>query len=163
MLLPHCPTILRSDTSMENHHHTLHTLGLRLCLFDQAGRRVRQKQSWKEFWPQLDYWEWSYLNSGSDKETHCLQKPRTWDRDGHTGLLGDCIDISAVQFSSVAQSCLTHCDPMDCSMPGLPVHHQLLEFTQTHVHWVGDAIQPSHPLSSPSSLAFNLSWHQGLF
>ena len=55
-----------------------------------------------------------------------------------------------VQFSSVAQLCPILCDPMDCSMPRLPVHHQLLEFTQTHVHWVGDAIQPSHPLSSPS-------------
>ena len=71
--------------------------------------------------------------------------------------------ISSVQFSSVAQSCLTLCDPIDCSTPGLPVHHQLSEFTQTHVHWVGDAIQPSHPLSSPSPLAFNLSQHQGLF
>ena len=66
------------------------------------------------------------------------------------------------KFSSVAQSCLTLCNPMDCSTPGLPVHHQLPEFTQTHVHWVGDAIQPSHPLSAPS-LAFNLSQHQGLF
>ena len=56
----------------------------------------------------------------------------------------------SVQFSSVAQSCPTLCDPMDCSMPGLPVHHQLLEFTQTHVHRVIDAIQPSHPLLSPS-------------
>ena len=54
------------------------------------------------------------------------------------------------QFSSVAQSCPTLCNPMDCSTPGLPVHHQLLEFTQTHVHWVSDAIQPSQPLSSPS-------------
>ena len=68
-----------------------------------------------------------------------------------------------VQFSSVTQSCPTLCDPMDCSTPGLPVHHQLLEFTQTHVHWVGDAIQPSHPLLFPSSPAFNLSQHQGLF
>ena len=67
------------------------------------------------------------------------------------------------QFSSVSQSCLTLCDPMECSMPGLPVHHQLLEFTQTHVHCVGDAIQPSHFLSSPSPLAFNLSQHQGFF
>ena len=68
------------------------------------------------------------------------------------------------QFSSVAQLCPTLCDPMDCSMPGLPVHHQLLEFTQTHVHRVGDASQPSHPLSSsPSPPAFNLSQHQGLF
>ena len=56
-----------------------------------------------------------------------------------------------VQFSSVAWSCLTLCNPMDCSKPGLPVHHQLPESTQTHVHWVGDAIQPSHPLSSPQS------------
>jgi len=66
---------------------------------------------------------------------------------------------SPVQFSSVAQSCLTLCDPMNCSMPGLPVHHQLLESTQTHVHLVGDAIQPSYPLSSPSSPALNLSQH----
>ena len=68
-----------------------------------------------------------------------------------------------LQFSSVAQLCLTLCDPMYCSMLGLPVHHQLLEFTQTHVQWVGDAIQPSHPLSSPSLLTFNLSQHQDLF
>ena len=71
--------------------------------------------------------------------------------------------LSSVELHSVAQSCPTLCDPMDCSMPGLPVHHQLPEFTQTHVHQVSDAIQPSHPLSSPSSLAFNLSQHQGLF
>ena len=61
------------------------------------------------------------------------------------------------QFSSVTQSCLTLCDPMDCSMPGFPVLHQLLEISQTHVHRVGDAIQPSHPLSSPCSPAFSLS------
>ena len=67
------------------------------------------------------------------------------------------------QFSSVAQSCPTLCDPMNSSTPGLPVHHQLPEFTQTHVHWVSDAIQLSHPLSSPSPLALNLSQHQGLF
>ena len=71
-------------------------------------------------------------------------------------------NIMQTQFRSVAQSCPTLCDPMDCSMPGLPVHHQLPEFTQTHVHQVGDAIQPSHPLSSPSPPAFNLSQHQGL-
>ena len=67
------------------------------------------------------------------------------------------------QFSSVVQSCPTLCDPMDCSMPGFLVHHQLSEFTQTHVHWVGDAIQPSHPLSSLSPPTFNLSQHWGLF
>ena len=68
-----------------------------------------------------------------------------------------------IQFSSVAQSCLTLCDPMNRSTPGLPVHHQLPEFTQTHVHRVSDAIQPSHPLSSPSPPAPNPSQHQSLF
>ena len=67
------------------------------------------------------------------------------------------IIIISAQFSSVAQSCLSLCDPMNYSMPGLPIHHQLPESTQTHVHWVSDAIQPSHPLSSPSPPALNLS------
>ena len=67
------------------------------------------------------------------------------------------------QFSSVAQSCPTLCDPTNCSTPGLHVHHQLPELTQTHVHWVGDAIQPSHPLLSPSPPTFSLSQDQSLF
>ena len=70
---------------------------------------------------------------------------------------------SLLQLILVAQSCLTLCNPMDYSMSGFPVHHQLLEFTQTHGHQVSDAIEPSHPLSSPSPPAFNLSQHQGLF
>ena len=69
----------------------------------------------------------------------------------------------SIQFSSVAQSCPTFCDTMNCSTPGLPVHHQLPESTQTHVHWVSDAIQPSHTLSSPSPAAPNPSQHQSLF
>ena len=69
----------------------------------------------------------------------------------------------SVQLSSVAQSCPTLCDPMNRSMPGLPVHHQLPEFTQTHIHRVGDAIQPSHPLSSPFPPARNPSQRQSLF
>ena len=72
-------------------------------------------------------------------------------------------NIPSVHFSSVAQSCPTLCDPMDCSTPGFPVHHQLPKPTETHVHQVGDAIQLSHPLSSRSPPAFNLSQHQGLF
>ena len=72
-------------------------------------------------------------------------------------ILSPCIFNLYAKFSSVAQSCPTLCDPMDYSMPGLPVHPQLPEFTQTHIHRVGDAIQPSHPLSSPSPPAFNLS------
>ena len=72
-------------------------------------------------------------------------------------------DVQVSQFSSVAQSCPTLCNPMNCSMPGLPVHHQLPEFTQTHIHRVSDAIQPFHLLSSPSPLAPNPSQHQSLF
>ena len=73
------------------------------------------------------------------------------------------LDKSEIQFSSVAQSYPTLCNPMDCSTPSFPVHHQLLELAQTHVRRVGDAIQPYHPLSSPSPSAFNLSQPQGLF
>ena len=72
-------------------------------------------------------------------------------------------NLGKTEFSSVAQACPTLCNPMNQSTQGLPVHHQLLEFTQTHVFWVGDAIQLSHPLSSPSPPALNLSEHQGLF
>ena len=73
-----------------------------------------------------------------------------------------CDQFSSVQFSSVPQSCPTLCDPMNRSMPGLPVHHPLPEFTQTHIHRVSDAIQPSYPLSSPSPPALNPSQHQSL-
>ena len=70
---------------------------------------------------------------------------------------------SGIHFSSVTQSCPTLRDPMACSTPGFPVHHHLLELTQTHIHCIGDAIKPSHPLSSPSPPALNLSQYQGLF
>ena len=73
------------------------------------------------------------------------------------------IELPSVQFSSVAQSCPTLCDPMNHSTPGLPVHHQLPEFTQTHVHQIGDTIQPSHPLSSPSPPAPSPTQNQSLF
>ena len=89
------------------------------------------------------------------------------EEEGKRGLrkniLGFVYLVSSVQFSSVTQSCLTLCDPMNHSTPGLPVHHQLPEFTQTHVHRVGGVIQPSHPLLSPSPPAPNPSQHQGLF
>ena len=78
-------------------------------------------------------------------------------------MLGPWIKTNSVQFSSVTQSCPTLCDPTNSSTPGLPVHHQLPEFTQTHVHRVSDAIQPSHSLSSPSPPAPNPSQHQSLF
>ena len=73
------------------------------------------------------------------------------------------LSVSMYQFSSVTQTCPTLCNPMDCSMLGFPFYHQLLKLAETHVRRTGDAIQPSHPLSSPSPPAFNLSQHQGLF
>ena len=93
---------------------------------------------------------------------HCI-KCVAWWFDLHVLWKYYCSMFSSVQFSSVAQSCPTLWCPMNHSTPGLPVHHQLSEFTQTHVHWVGDAIQPSYPLSSPSPPALHLSQHQGLF
>ena len=81
---------------------------------------------------------------------------------GHL-LLGRKTMTKLVQFSSATKPCMTLCDPIDCSNPGFPVCHQLLELTQTHVHRVGDAIQPSHLLTSPSPPSFNLSQDQGLF
>ena len=92
------------------------------------------------------------------RENMILLEDKFWIEQMVKVILG-----SSFQFSSVTQSCPTLCHPMNCSMPGLPVHHQFLESTETHVHWVGDAIQPSHPLSSPSPPALNLSQHQGLF
>ena len=91
-----------------------------------------------------------------------IQQPK-WSSHSKMGKQETIVIDSSVQFSSVTQSCLTLCYPMNCSTPGLPDHHQLPEFTQTHTHRVSDAIQPSHPLSSPSPPAFNLSQHQGLF
>ena len=109
----------------------------------------------------------------SPKSTTLNEMNKTWDLKRKNSWLTNIPFIfpsffssynsNSVQFSSVTQSCQTLCSPMDCSMPGLPVHHQLLQFIQTHVHWVSDTIQSSHPLSSPSPPAFNLSEHQGLF
>ena len=86
-----------------------------------------------------------------------------YSKQCYNDILGNIFNFSSVQFSSVAQSCPTLWDPMNRSTPGLPVHHQLPEFTQTHVHRVGDTIQPSHALSSPFPPARNPSQHQNLF
>ena len=112
--------------------------------------------------------------NGNPFQYSCLQNPV--DRGGCGLHPWDCKELNTtewlihthththrVQFSSVAQSCLTLCNPMDCSTPGFPVHPQLQELAQTHVHRVSDAIQPSHPLSPSSPPALNLSQHQGLF
>ena len=92
----------------------------------------------------------------------CRRIPRAEEPGGLQSTGSRAIEHTRTQFSSVAQPCPVLCDLVDCSTPGLPVHHQLPEFTQTRVHRAGDAIQPSHPLWSPSS-TFNLSQHQGLF
>ena len=86
----------------------------------------------------------------------------SWDERGMERWVA-ASNANSIQFSSVAQLCLTLCNPMNHSTPGLPVHHQLPELTQTHIHQDSDAIQPSHPLLSPSPPAFNLSQHQSLF
>ena len=107
-------------------------------------------------------WKMDWMREWPDRRAYSGPGMRPEWRQSSQAWRG-CCDMNFVQFSSVAQLCLTLCDPRNCSMLGLPVHHQLLEFTQTHVHRVGDAIQPSHSLSSPSPPAFNLSQHQGLF
>ena len=117
----------------------------RLCWDDKTGLRNEQ----------------DVCSGGSEGRRQIPELVMKW-KPASLALVG-CGVFSSVQFSSVAQSCPTLCDPIDCSTPGLPVHHQLPESTQTHVHWVSDAIQPTHPLSSPSPPALNLSQHQGLF
>ena len=96
-----------------------------------------------------------------------LQDCQNYEQKPFTVLLyyrfNDCRMYSSAQFSPVTQSCPTLCDPMDCSTSGFAGHHQLPEHAQTHICWVGDAIQPSHPLSPPSAPALNLSQHHGLF
>ena len=107
---------------------------------------------------QLCLLRWSFLQAYPPLHRHWgLEFPKTCSEDAFSSL------SALFQFSSVTRSCLTFCKPMNRSMPGLPVHHQLPEFTQTHVHQVSDAIQPSHPLLSPSPPAPNPSQHQGLF
>ena len=102
-------------------------------------------------------WTIGKLVINNQVETRCFEKKKIISVSYNPPL------FSSVQFSSVAQSCLTLYDPINCSMPELPIHHQLPEFNQTHVHQVGDAIQPSHPLSYPSPPAPSPSQHQSLF
>ena len=116
----------------------------------------------KSFWVCMDCWTWD--SNCTDLQTWGVSLANTGDMaNGKMKRAWGPGDSTGLQVSSVQFSHSVVCDPMNCSTPGLPVHHQLPEFTQTHVHWVGDAIQPSHPLSSPSPTAPNPSQHQSLF
>ena len=120
---------------------------------------------------QADNGKWSSQNSTTTKKTNPV---KTWPQDMNSNFPKEDTEMTnkdiktlsrslTIQFSSVTQSCPTLCNSMNLSMPVLPVHHQIPEFTQTHIHWVSDAIQPSHPLSSPSPPAPNPSQNQSLF
>ena len=127
--------------------------------FEMWKTSLHLTQENKPLWESMMLGHWEGILSGTKRHE------QGWGVCNHTfgNLLKCCWYYCSVQFSSVAQSCPILCDPMNCSTPGLPVHHKLLESAQTHAHWVGDAIQPSHPLSSPSPPAPNPSPHQGLF
>ena len=127
---------------------------------DRDLNKIKMTNWTADFWKKKKYKGNKPLSRLTKKAREVSHKTRTHKKILWTHI---CQKIVSVQFSSVTQSCPTLCDPINCSMPGLPVHHQLREFTQTHVHWVSDAIQPSHPLSSPSPTVLNLSQHQGLF
>ena len=120
-------------------------------------------------WPARFLSHWNSLGKNTGVGSHSLLQEIFPTQGLNMGLPNCrrtlyCLSLQgSPQFSSVTQSCPTLCDTMNRSTPGLPVHNQLLESIQTHVHWVGDAIQPSYPLLSPSPLALNLSQHQGLF
>ena len=135
------------------------SLEMTVMLGNIEGRRRRGLQRMRWLHGIIDSMD---MNSSKLQETvknrEAWHSAVHWVAKSQTGLNG-----SSDQIRSVAQSCLTLCDPMNRNTPGLPVHHQLPEFTQTHVHRVSDAIQPSHPLSSPSLLAPNPSQHQSLF
>ena len=145
--------------------------------------REGEDRGWDGWMASLMRWAWVYIDSSSWWWTRRPGKMQSWGRkeldrteslnwtepcsnqeaNSLLNFLYKILFLYSVQFSSVAQSCLTLCNPMKCSTPGLPVHHQLLESTPTHVHWVSDAIQPSHLLLSPSPPALNFSQHQSLF
>ena len=117
----------------------------------------------KKTWTWLS--NWAHTHTHTHRHNELTRSKYFWSqlRFWKTVLAKKALAWTLNQIRSVAQSCPTLCDPMNCSMPGLPVHHQLQEFTQTHLHRVSDTIQPSHPLSSPSPPAPNPSQHQSLF
>ena len=157
-----------------NHLILCHPLLLLPSVFPSI-RIFSNKSAFCISWPK--YWSFSFSISPSNEYSGLISFRMDWfdllinkKQKSQERLSSDTASIhwfamnsTVVQFSSVPLSCPALCDPTDCSTPGFPVHHQIPEFTQTHVHGVSDAIQPSHPLSSPSPPTFSLSQHQGLF
>ena len=133
-----------------------------IILSDMWDRKIQTPYDVTYMWnlKKKKRYKWMYLqnkNKLTDIENKCIMYQR---RKQGSGALNSTLGLAGIHFSSVQS--LSLCSPMVCSRPGLPVHHQLPELAQNHVHWVSDATQPSHPLS-PSPPAFNLSQHQGLF
>ena len=128
----------------------------------EGSRTVPRYCQMTEEWVVPQLFEWPFYSLAYEI-TQLAKTNIPWLPHSPSAMAHTLWSVSPVQFSSVAQSCPTICNPMACRMPSLPVHHQLPEITQTRVHWVSDTIQPSHPLSSPSSPAFNFAQHQGLF
>ena len=124
-----------------------------------VAKLVKNPRTVQETWVQSLVWE-DPLEKRKATHSSILAWRFTWTMSMGLQTVGH--NWRTFTFSSVSQSCPTLCHPMDCSTPGFPIHHQLPEFTQIHVHRVSDTIQPSHPLSSPSSPTFNLSQHQGI-
>ena len=151
---------LEEYTSSKWLHYRFNAIELPMA-FSQNWKKIILKFSWAQKTPD------SKCNLKKEKWT--WRNPAPWLQpivQSYSKTIWYCPqnrNISSVQFSSVPQSCPTLFDPMNRSTPGLPVHHQLPEFTQTHVHWVSDAIQASHPLSFASPPAPNPSQHQSLF
>ena len=159
---------LKLNSLMKTYRCPFHYRGL-----ECKNRKWRNTWSNKQIWPSSTEWSRAKVNRVLPRERTGHSKhplPTTQEKTLHMEITNGrlwnqihYIQFSSVQFISVVQSCPTLCDPINCSAPGLPAHHQLLEFTQTHVHCVSEAIQPFHPLSSPSSPVLNLSQHHDLF
>ena len=130
-------------------------------LYSHAPQGYKEQKVGHNSWRRLESVKINKTSTNGDRCQGSSGWRRDQDRMFQEDLPGDV--ANSVRFSSVTQSCLILCNPMEHNPPGLPVHHQLLEFTQTCVHWVSDAIQPSRPLSYPAPPTFSLSQHQGLF
>ena len=152
--------ILNIITWLCSYHHPFHLVNLKLYTWSE----VKVAYICLTLWDRMDHTAHGILQSRILEWLNLSLLQGILPTQGSNPGLLCCRQIlyqlsqsAACHFSSVAQLCLTLCDPMDCSTPGFPVHHQLLELTQTHVHWVSDTIQPSYTLLSPSPPAFNLS------